>query len=87
MLQAAGPTHEKLYQAICAVIRNEASDMPAEEILAIMCNLVGKLIGVQDQRIYTPEVVMELVIKNITAGNEQLVRELTETPGAGGFIN
>jgi hypothetical protein len=74
--------HEKLRLSLCSVIRRKAPDMPAEEILAIFCQLVGQLIALQDQRRFTPESVMQLVEANIEMGNQHAVDNLlNETAG------
>jgi len=57
--------HEQLRLALCKCIRRKAPDMPAEQILAIFCQLVGQLIALQDQRRFTSEAIMALVSANI----------------------
>lgn len=74
--------HEQLRLALCKVIRRKAPDMPAEEILAIVCQLVGQLIALQDQRRFTSERVMALVSANIEMGNQHAIDTiLNETAG------
>lgn len=52
---AATEEHEALRNALLAAVRKTALDMPAEEILAVVCVLVGQLIALQDQRRFTNE--------------------------------
>lgn len=73
--------HEHLRLALCAVIRRKAPDMPAEEILAIFCQLVGQLVALQDQRRFTSDAVMALVSANIQMGNQHAVDTLLNAPG------
>ncbi|TIV36362.1 MAG: hypothetical protein E5V91_22815 [Mesorhizobium sp.] len=73
--------HEALHEAFLAAIRKTASDMPAEEILAVTCVLVGQLIAMQDQRRFTPAAVMQLVSRNIEAGNQRVIADLLKAPG------
>lgn len=47
--------------------------LTAEEMLALASHLVGQLIAMQDQRTTTREMALELVIKNIEKGNEEVL--------------
>jgi hypothetical protein len=76
------PQHLALMTAFKQPIGIEGKDMPAPEILAIACQLVGNLIAVQDQRIYSSEKVMELVSRNIQIGNQVAIEELLKTEGS-----
>lgn len=74
--------HERLRLALCSCIRRKAPDMPAEDILAIFCQLVGQLIAMQDQRRFTSESIMALVSANIEMGNQHALDNLlNETAG------
>lgn len=74
--------HLKVRDAMLAVIRKEAADLDAIEILAIAAYTVGQLIALQDQRTITPSMAMEIVAKNIEAGNLHVIEGLTETEGS-----
>ncbi|TIW28711.1 MAG: hypothetical protein E5V63_04335 [Mesorhizobium sp.] len=75
--------HERLRLALCKVIRRKAPDMPADQILAIFCQLVGQLIALQDQRRYTSEAIIDLVQANIEMGNQHAIDGLmNETAGS-----
>ena len=67
--------------AMIASIRREAADMPADQILAITAYVVGQMIALQDQRVMTPEMALDLVDKNIEAGNQDAQRELKSAGG------
>lgn len=73
--------HEALREGFLEAVRKTASDMPAEEILAVACVFVGQLIAMQDQRRYTPAAVMQLVTRNIEAGNQRMIADLLNAPG------
>lgn len=79
--KAATARHEKLRNDLLAILKKEAADMRGDEILAVVCVLVGQLIALQDQRRFTPEMVMKLVSANIEAGNRGVVTELMTAPG------
>ncbi|MER9622661.1 hypothetical protein NKI98_14675 [Mesorhizobium sp. M0222] len=73
--------HEDLRNALLAAVRKTASDMPAEEILAVVCVLVGQLIALQDQRRFTNDSIMQLVSFNIEAGNKRVIEDLFNAKG------
>ena len=77
-IHPAGPDHETLYQELLAVLRR--ANLSNVELLAIASNMVGKILAMQDQRRYTPETAMEIVIKNIEEGNRQAIAALVGTP-------
>lgn len=77
----AKPEHEVAYQELVALCSKHKDKVTAEELLAIAANLVGKLMALQDQRTMTPRMAFEIVLKNVEAGNQQAMRELTETKG------
>lgn len=71
----------KVRDALIAVIRKEAENMDALEILAIVSYTVGQLVALQDQRTVTPDMAMEIVASNIEAGNLHAVEGLLNTGG------
>lgn len=73
--------HEAFYQDMAAALK-KYPDMPAEEMLAIASNFLGKLMALQDQRRFTQEDVMDIVIGNIEDGNAQMVSQVTDTKGS-----
>lgn len=58
------------------------ADLSAAEMLAIVSQLVGNLIALQDQRTMTPDRAMAIVAGNIEIGNQEALRELLG-PAAG----
>lgn len=80
--QAPSQKHLAYRDAILAAMRAHAGDLPADEILAITAHLVGQLIAMQDQRRFTPDLVMKIVSNNIEQGNREVVDGLlTKTEG------
>ena len=57
-------------------------ELTPEEMLGIVCQLVGNLIAMQDQRKYTADAVMRMVSKNIEAGNQEAIRQVASAGGA-----
>lgn len=73
--------HERLYQAMCEAMKTHGADLSAEELLATAANLVGKLIAHQDQRRWSSVAIMEMVGRNIEAGNAEALGEILQTEG------
>lgn len=68
--------HEVAYADICRLVSTHAKSVSALELLAIASNMVGKMVAMQDQRSVTQAIAMEIVAKNIEAGNEQVLAQL-----------
>lgn len=51
------------------------------EMLALVSQLVGNLVALQDQRKITPEVAMDIVASNIKIGNEEAIRGVAAASG------
>lgn len=83
-LHLAKPEHEVAYQDICALIDKHATNaMTGVELLAVAANMLGKLIALQDQRTMTRERALEIVMKNLEHGNQQVLLELSQSRGRG----
>lgn len=50
--------------------------LPSEHMLAVASHMVGQMIAMQDQRRFTAAAIMELVSRNIEAGNQSAVEGL-----------
>lgn len=66
-----------------AELRRAFADLPAEEMLAVTCQIVGQMIAFQDQRRFTPQAVMNMVEANIEKGNQDAIASLMAAPAAG----
>lgn len=74
--------HVTFYREMTATIDRHAGNLSAAEILALMSNVIGKLIAMQDQRTMTAERAMMIVGDNIEEGNrEMFVSSILETKG------
>lgn len=80
-LKPANPLHEQIYQDIAAVMKKYGDQLSSEDVLAILSNMVGKCVAMQDQRKYTPEAIMKIVAMNIQYGNQHVIDELMNAPG------
>jgi len=68
--------HQEFSKALKACMKANVGDLSAMEVLAIVSQLVGNLIALQDQTKVTPEMAMKLVSQNIQEGNLQAVQQL-----------
>jgi len=80
-LHQARPEHEVLYTELVELVTRHTANMSKIEILAIAANMIGKLIAMQDQRVITSEMALEIVIKNLEEGNRQALEALENTKG------
>jgi uncharacterized protein YejL (UPF0352 family) len=74
------PEHEAMYQEIIAVLRKHEDSVDGVETLALLANLIGKLMAFQDQRKYTPEMLLQLISTNLETGNAQAIASLRDAP-------
>lgn len=74
----AKPEHEVSYQDMLALCSRHSDKLTKAELLAVAANMVGKLIALQDQRITTVKQAMEIVVKNLEHGNQQVLAELMQ---------
>lgn len=73
--------HQVAYADLLALIQKHADEVTAEELLAIAANMLGKMIAYQNQRTMTRERALETVLRNIEAGNHQVISELLAKSG------
>ena len=81
-VKTARPEHEVAYQDLCALINKHAAVLTPLDLLAIGANMLGKLVALQDQRITTPDMAMDVVAKNLELGNQQVLAQLGNTRGS-----
>lgn len=80
-IHQARPEHEVAYQDMVALLRRHG-DVPALEMLAVAANMVGKIMALQDQRSVTPQMAIEIVMKNIEKGNQDVLALLDKSEGS-----
>ena len=62
----------------------QRGEISSTELLAVMAHTTGGCVAMQDQRTMTPEMAMQIVSKNLEAGNREA---MAETLSAGGSPN
>lgn len=77
-MSKAEAKHEIAYQELNALLQKLADEhnVTAVELLAIACNMVGKLIAMQDQRTMSRDRAMRILAVNVEVGNRQVIDEL-----------
>jgi len=77
-----GDEHEVIYQDLVALVGRHKDKVSAVEMLAIAANMIGKLAAMQDQRTLTAEQVIDIIIKNIEVGNQQIIDQVKNAKGS-----
>lgn len=65
-----------------ALLDRFSGAMPAEEMLAVASYTVGQMLAMQDQSRFTGPMCMEIVARNIQAGNDDAVQSLMDSKGS-----
>lgn len=82
MIIKPGDEHEVIYQDLVALVGRHKDKVSAVEMLAIAANMIGKLAAMQDQRTLTAEQVIDIIIKNIEVGNQQIIDQVKNAKGS-----
>jgi hypothetical protein len=81
-LRNIGPTQgQKAFRDDLIAVIGKHAHLSAEEILACAAHLVGQLVALQDHQHMTPDMAMEMVARNIEAGNADALDGLLQTQG------
>jgi hypothetical protein len=59
-----------------------SGDLPADQMLAMASHMVGQILAMQDQRVMTPDMALEIVSLNIEAGNAEMIENVAKTKGS-----
>lgn len=73
----AAPKHRAFRDDAIALLTKHGGNLGASEMLALAAHLVGRLVALQDQRVMSPAMAMEIVGKNIEQGNAEALAEVT----------
>ncbi|AHJ10745.1 hypothetical protein P106B_62 [Rhizobium phage vB_RglS_P106B] len=63
------------------LLRKYAGHLQASEMLAVSAHMIGMIIALQDQRTMTRERAMDILIKNLEAGNRRIIENISNTKG------
>lgn len=73
--------HHSCRLALCAAVAPFQKELSAQELLAVAAQFVGQLLAFQDHRLMSPEMGIQLVLRNIEAGNQAAIESVNETVG------
>lgn len=83
-VKLASADHEAMFSELAVVVAKYESRIPEDEMMCILANFLGKIVGLQDKNKYTPTQCVEMVMRNLEIGNQQLMAEVAAgrlTPG------
>jgi hypothetical protein len=72
------PQHHAFRDDVVALLKKHAGELDASEMLALAAHMVGQIVAMQDQRVMTPAMAMEVVAQNIEQGNGEVLAELAD---------
>lgn len=75
--------HDEFNNDVTALLRKYGDHLSAQDMLALMSQVVGKVLAFQDQRSMTPEMGLEVIRANIEVGNKQAVDLIRNATPAG----
>lgn len=67
--------HMAFRNDMVAVMDKHAGALDASEMLALAAYTTGQIMAMQDARKWTPALAMEIISKNIEAGNAQAIAD------------
>jgi hypothetical protein len=76
-----GDKHAKFRTEALALLTKWTGDLPADELLALMSQMLGQCLAMQDQRKHTKESAMRIITDNIEIGNHMILEQLKDTMG------
>lgn len=82
MIRPPSPEVVQMRNEIVQVLQ-KYRELNQQEVLAALSYTVGQCIALQDQNKMTPAMCMEVVHRNIEAGNQHVIKQLTQETPAG----
>ena len=73
--------HQEFYQDVVKLIDRYTGNLTALEMLAVASNLVGAVLAHQDRMAVTPAQAMQVVSRNIEAGNQHAIDDIIKANG------
>lgn len=73
--------HATFKRDLDKLFKKHMSRLPASHMLAVASQVVGMIVAMQDQRVFTSEMVMAVVAENIEVGNKAMVENLMKSKG------
>lgn len=83
MLMEPKPEHDAFMAELKSCLGSTGKDLDAAVLLAIASQFVGQLLALQDQRRYSVEQAIDLVMRNLEIGNQMVINShLTRPEGS-----
>lgn len=79
--KAPTPQMEAFRNDMLDVLRKHAGALDASDMMALAAYTTGQILAMQDARQWTPALAMEVIAKNIEAGNAQAIVESAKWMG------
>lgn len=76
---ATDERHQKLYNDLCEAL-DKNKELEPIHMLALVAQLTGRLIAMQDQTKYSSETLMPFVAENIREGNLEMIASVFNFP-------
>jgi len=76
------PAMEAFRSDLLALMNKHAGALDASDMLALAAYTTGQIIAMQDSRKWTPEMALEVVSRNIEAGNAQAIGDAAKWMGS-----
>lgn len=73
--KAPTPDMEAFRNDILAVLNKHAGTLDASEMMALAAYTTGQIMAMQDARKWSPAMALDVVAKNIEAGNAQAITD------------
>jgi hypothetical protein len=68
--------HKRIFDGVLELFKREGDALSPPEQLAVMAQIVGMFVALQDQRKMTPHMAMEIVGSNLELGNQRVIQKL-----------
>lgn len=75
------PAHTAYLDELKAALGNSGKDLESDVLLAITAQFAGMLLANLDQRKYTPDAAMDLIMENIVTGNQAALAAMGDPQG------
>lgn len=75
------PAHTAYLDELKAALGKSGKDLESDVLLAITAQFAGMLLANLDQRKYTPDMAMDLIMENIVTGNQTALAAMGDPQG------
>lgn len=73
-----GPQHEAFRNDLLAIMNKHAGALDSSEMLALAAYTTGQIMAMLDARVWQPAAALEVVSRNIEAGNAQAIADASK---------